>query len=168
MKWLSNKGMRNQFLLSWIYLCFGARILEQMNFTKVIGNSYHLPVMGSHQRVDVCPIGAFWPDTFDMEGRGVEKVSQSWSWGCLTVYIDSVVAMFKFLVATISFTFSSQHCSSKTMAFYKKSDIGVKPNYWLLLRLSYCQYFTLTLLSNVRFSKCTLSTFSTDTSPKKL
>ena len=38
-----------------------------MDFAKVISNSDHLSVVGSYQRVDICPIRSFWPDTLDME-----------------------------------------------------------------------------------------------------
>ena len=45
-----------------------------MDFAKVISNSYHLPIVGPHQRVDICPIRSFWPDTFNM-GTRVQKIS---------------------------------------------------------------------------------------------
>lgn len=48
-------------------LCFGAGILKQMDFAEVISNSYHLPIVGSHQCIDICPIGSFWPDTKDLK-----------------------------------------------------------------------------------------------------
>lgn len=48
-------------------LCFGAWILKQMDFAKVISNSDHLSVVGSHQSIDVCSIRSFWPDTKDLK-----------------------------------------------------------------------------------------------------
>lgn len=44
-------------------LCFGAGVLKQMDFAKVVCHSYDLPIVGPHEGIDVCPVGTFWPDT---------------------------------------------------------------------------------------------------------
>lgn len=43
-----------------------------MDFAKVISHSDHSSIVGAHERIDICPIGSFWPDTFDMG---------TWGWG---------------------------------------------------------------------------------------
>lgn len=40
-----------------------AGVLEKVHFTEVISQSDHLPVVRSHQGVDICPIWALGPDT---------------------------------------------------------------------------------------------------------
>lgn len=56
-----------------------------MNFAKVISNSDHLPVVGSHQCIDIGPVGSFWPDAFDWKHR-CRKISLKYNCGATWVY----------------------------------------------------------------------------------
>lgn len=58
-----------------------------MNFAEVISNSDHLPVVGSHQCIDIGPIGSFWPDTFDTATRGCGKMSLKYNCDATGVYL---------------------------------------------------------------------------------